>query len=406
MTKFADKLAKILALPEIQATLAYIAETEPKTIEQQIALAQTPAPPFGEKTRADFYLNLIKEAGLEMVGQDEIDNTYGYYSDAGEKTLLVTGHIDSVFSIDTDVTVRQENGIYYGPGIFDDARGLAAVLSVVRALKHSGVKLGGKLLIGGNVGEESQGDLRGIKKIFKDHPEIDGFLSVDNASPSDVVFGGTGSRRYEITFTGSGGHSFGNFGRPSAIHAAGRAIGKIATLDVPKNPKTTFNVGVIQGGTLPTAIAEFCLIRVDIRSNSAAELKKYDDHILGLIKEAVVEESARAENPEHQLKLEITCIGDRPAGMQEADCDIVQATSAVITGLGLPVNLIGASSTDSNVPISLGVPAATVGGGGKAGNAHSLGEWFDPTNSHQGPQLVFLLICLLLGVEGVTEGIL
>lgn len=406
MKDIQETLIKILANEKVQQTLHFIEQDAEQTLQQQIELAETPAPPFAEKERAIFYKKLLQDAGLEQVRQDDIDNTYGFITQNKGATLLVTAHIDSVFSAETDIIVREENGIYYGAGICDDARGLATVLSAIRALKKSGLTLAGNLIIGGDVGEESQGDLRGMKKLFADYLEIDGYISVDGAAPDAIIYQATGSRRYIFTFTGSGGHSFGDFGRPSSVHAAARAVAKIADIDVPDSPKTTFNVGVIEGGTLPTAIAERCEIKVDIRSNSATALRKYDALVLELVNTAIAEENARSTSQEHHIRLSVECIGDRPAGSQDETENIVQAASSVIEALGMETKLLGASSTDANIPISLGIPAVTIGGGGNAGNAHSLAEWYDPTNAHIGVQQVFLLILLLLGIENEVKGVL
>ena len=407
MPELIENLDKLLQDERVQKALEFIKNDDTNTLQQQINIAQTPAPPFAEKQRSDYYRKLLENAGLTEIKQDEIHNLIGTYSNNGATKLLVSAHLDSVFAADVDVTVTEKTGIYYGAGICDDARGLATVLSIIRALKFSGIQFQGTLLFAADVGEESQGDLRGIKKIFNDYQDIDAYISIDGAEPESIIHQATGSRRYNFIFQGAGGHSFGDFGRPSAVHAATRAAAKIATMEVPKNPKTTFNVGTINGGTLPTAIAETCEMQVDIRSNSATELQKYDTLVLDLVNQAVAEENARTQEEKMLIQITIECIGNRPAGTQSDEAPIVQSALCVIEHFGKTrPQLIGASSTDANVPISLGIPAITIGGGGKSGNAHALSEWYDPQNAYLGVQQAFLLIALLLGVDGITAGVL
>ncbi|MCM2676972.1 M20/M25/M40 family metallo-hydrolase [Alkalicoccobacillus plakortidis] len=206
---------------DVKKGLEFLEADQAQTLKEQIELAEISAPPFAETNRALAYKKKLEELGLEEVKQDAEGNVYGILK--GERSspaLFVSAHIDSVFSIDTDVTVTEKDGIYFGAGITDDARGLAALLSIVRAFKHTGIKPEADIIFGGTVGEEGPGDLRGVKAFFKENQEVDGFISIDAVSPSAIVYKGTGSYRYEITYTGSGGHSFGAFGTPSAVHAA------------------------------------------------------------------------------------------------------------------------------------------------------------------------------------------
>ncbi|TSB44695.1 M20/M25/M40 family metallo-hydrolase [Alkalicoccobacillus porphyridii] len=389
---------------KVKEALRFIEKDQSQTLQEQIELAEIGAPPFEESKRALAYLNKLKDLGLENVKQDQEGNVYGVLK--GERqgpTLFVSAHIDSVFSADTDVRVTKKDGRYYGPGITDDARGLAALLSIVRAFKVSGITPEADIIFGGTVGEEGPGDLRGVKAFFKEHPEVDGFISIDAVSPSAIVYKGTGSYRYEITYSGPGGHSFGAFGTPSAVHAGGRAISMIADLETASHPKTTFNVGVIEGGTIPTAIAQQAKLYVDIRSNGKNELDEIDSRVQVIFQEAAEAENARwGKFGENGISVDINKLGDRPVGSQADDADIVQACWAATEVLGLTPTLEQAISTDANLPISLGIPAVTLGAGGDAGGAHSLEEWFDPTNAHLGPQRVFLTILGLSGIARMT----
>jgi di/tripeptidase len=307
-----------------------------------------------------------------------------------------------VFPEEVDVTVKEKDGVINAPGIGDDSRGLAALLSLVKAMNENGIATVGDLLVVGTVGEEELGNLRGVKALFRDHKDIDGFISIDGAVITKVVNQSTGSHRYEMIFKGPGGHSFQEFGLPSAIHAMGRAIAKISDLQTPTEPRTTFTVGTVRGGTSVNAIAGEARMAVDMRSNSTEELLKLEEKLLGLVKQAVVEENARWNTD--KISVEIKLIGDRPAGIVEMDSPIVQATQRAVTSIarGPRVTFAG-SSTDSNVAMSLGIPAVTLGGGGQGGNLHSRNEWYKPTDAWMGPQHVLITVLMLSGLDGVTK---
>jgi tripeptide aminopeptidase len=298
--------------------------------------------------------------------------------------------------------VKEKDGVINAPGIGDDSRGLAALLSLVKAMNENGMATVGDLLVVGTVGEEELGNLRGVKALFRDNKDIDGFISIDGLGISRAVNQSTGSHRFEMIFTGPGGHSFQEFGLPSAIHAMGRAIAKISELRPPSDPKTTFTVGTVKGGTSVNAIAAEARMAVDMRSNSTEELLKLEEKLLGLVKQAVVEENARWNTD--KMTVEIKLIGDRPAGIVEMDSPIVQATQrAVSTITGGKRATFGGASTDSNIAMSLGIPAVTVGGGGEGGNWHSRNEWYKPTDAWMGPQNALLTVLMLVGLDGVTK---
>ena len=252
------------------------------------------------------------------------------------------------------------------------------------------------------ISEDTPRDLRGVKALFRDHTDIDGFISIDGLGISRVVNQATGSHRFEMIFKGPGGHSFQEFGLPSAIHAMGRAIAKISDLQTPSDPKTTFTVGTVVGGTSVNAIAGEARMAVDMRSNSTEELLKLEARLLDLVKVAVAEENARWKSD--KMTVEIKLIGDRPAGIVAMDSPIVQATQRAVSAItrGPRVTFAG-SSTDSNMAMSLGIPAVTIGGGGEGGNWHSRNEWYKPVNSWYGPQNALLTVLILTGLDGVTK---
>ena len=308
--------------------------------------------------------------------------------------------LNSVFPEGTDVTIKQKDGRYYAPGIRDDTRGLAAVLAVARALTDAHVQTVGDVWFVGTVGEEGLGNMRGVHAIFRDRAGIDGFISIDSGDMGRVTLGATGSQRHRVTYRGPGGHSFAAFGVPSAAHAMGRAISKIADLRTPTDPKTTFNVGRVRGGTGATAIAEEAQRDVDVRSNSAQELARTTASVLAIIEASARDENARWGSSE--LTVEIQDLGARPAGNQEQSIPIVCSTVAAVQSLGVESIQYGHRSTDCNIPISLGIPAIAIPGGGKSGGNHSFGEWYDPTLAHLGPQNALLTVLLLVGLAGVT----
>ena len=320
----------------------------------------------------------------------------------GRPRLVVSAHLDTVFPEGTDVAVKEKDGAIVAPGIGDDSRGLAAMLSLIKVMNENEIATVGDIMFVGTVGEEELGNLRGVKALFRDHADIDGFISIDGLGITRVVNQATGSHRYEFTFKGPGGHSFQEFGLPSAIHAMGRAIAKISELQPPSDPKTTFTVGTVTGGTSVNAIAAEARMAVDMRSNSTDELLKLEARLLELVKEAVADENARWKSD--KMTVEAKLIGDRPAGIVAMDSPIVQATQRAVSAVTRgPRPTFAGSSTDSNIAMSLGIPAVTIGGGGEGGNWHSRNEWYKPVNAWYGPQNALLTVLILTGLDGVTK---
>jgi tripeptide aminopeptidase len=397
----------ILANASVVKTVADLKADDDATFAEQKRITEIPAPPFKEKVRADYYLKRMQELGFKDATIDAEGNVIALRkgTGGGRPKLVVSAHLDTVFPEGTDVTVKEADGITKAPGIGDDSRGLAAMLSLIGAMNANGIATVGDVLFVGTVGEEELGNLRGVKALFRDHTDIDGFISIDGLGITRVVNQGTGSHRYEMIFKGPGGHSFQEFGLPSAIHAMGRAIARIADLQTPSEPKTTFTVGTVSGGTSVNAIAAEARMRVDMRSDSTEELLKLEARLLDLVKQAVADENARWKTD--KLTVEIKLIGDRPAGIVAMDSPIVQATQRAVGAItrGPRVTFAG-SSTDSNLAMSLGIPAVTMGGGGEGGNWHSRNEWYKPVDGYLGPQNAFLTILMLQGLDGVTRPLL
>lgn len=397
--------AKVIADSRIKEGLAELERKEPEAIQEQFRLTEIPAPPFKEERRAAYFLEKMKERGLVDAYIDSEGNVIGIRKGRGDgPLLLIAAHLDTVFPDGVDTTVKQRDGRYYAPGIGDDTRGLATMLSVIDVLNKSSIETEGDIMFAANVGEEGRGDLRGIKAIFRDHPNIDGFISIDGVRLGRITNGGTGSRRFEFQFKGPGGHSFGAFGLASAIHAMGRAIAKISDLEPPSHPKTTFTVGTVDGGTSVNSIAADAVFALDMRSNDRQQLAILEQQAKDAALEAVAEENARWNNGE--ITVDFVLIGDRPVGRTDPSSPLVQLTAMTFRELGVDFKGLSISSTDSNVPMSLGIPAITITGGGDGGGAHSPDEWFVPTDSHLGPQTVWLLVLSLAGVDGTSSALL
>jgi tripeptide aminopeptidase len=387
--------------PRMRAALQTIRDDNAWTLSQQVSLCEIPAPPFGEARRAAEYRRRLAALGLRNVRIDAEGNAIGERPGTGAgPTVVIAGHLDTVFPESTDVRTRRVGDRIHGPGIGDDCRGLAVVLAVARAFQRAGVRTNGTVIFVGNVGEEGPGNLRGVRHLYDKELKgrIDYFISVDGTGLG-FTSRAVGSNRYRVTYKGPGGHSFGDFGMPSPIHALGRAISRIADLQVPAAPKTTFNVGIVRGGTSVNSIAFEASMDVDMRSESAQALAEVDVKVRRMLGEALDEENARAQDAKGRLALVIDTIGIRPAGTQSDTSAIVRAAQAAAGALGFTVRP-GASSTDANVPIGRGLPGIAIDGGGRGDGAHSLDEWYeDGAQGWLGPQWAALIVAALAGVR-------
>jgi tripeptide aminopeptidase len=402
----------LTGLPEIKAALDFLEKDQDLRLKEQVEINEIPASPFDETERAQDYVRRFEALGLGQVEIDDEGNVLGLMKGSGQgPKLVVCAHLDTVFPKGYDPTVRvDENGVMHAPGISDDVAGLAVLLSVVRAFKQGGLQTVGDLLFVGTVGEEGLGDLRGSKHLFKSIPDISGFIAIDGDGSNSITYLALGSNRFEFTFSGPGGHSYGAFGKvPSPVHAMGRAIAKIADLKVPEDPRTTFTVSVVKGGTSVNSIASEAVMQTDTRSTSPEQLEKTVSELVNCVRTAVLEENQAwgiAWDSQDNITLDINKIGDRPSGDCRPDALHVQAAYAATQALGLEPKLSPPSSTDSSIPIFLGVPAVTLGRGGKGMNAHSPAESYDPAESYLAPQRVLLTILSLAGMAGKVEPLL
>ncbi len=379
----------------VRAAMEAAKRNEPGTLELQARICEIPAPPFQEAVRGQELKRLFQELGLRDVRVDGAGNVIGVRPGrAARPNVVLAAHLDTVFPEGTNVKVTREGNVMKAPGIGDDCRGLAVMLAVIRALNEGHVETPGTITFVADVGEEGLGDLRGMKSLFFDSlkGQIDQFVSIDGTGLG-ITHVGVGSNRYKVTFKGPGGHSYGAFGMANPIQAMGRAIAKIDALEVPRQPKTTFNVGRVGGGTSVNAIPFEAWMEVDMRSIDPAVLKDLDTRFHAAIEQGVAEENARWKG-RGAVTVSAELVGARPAGQTAKESAIVQTAIAVSRALELE-EVLGESSTDANVPMNLKIPAITISGGGLGTGAHSLNETFDATDSWRGTQRALLLVIAL-----------
>ena len=395
---------------DVKAALAFVKDLEPETLEQQVAFCEIPAPPFTEQARAAYAKEQFIKLGLKNVHIDKEGNVLGERPGKNPDQMLVfSAHLDTVFPEGTDTKVKREGNMLIAPGISDDCRGLAALWAVARTLQETNLQTDGTIMFVATVGEEGAGDLRGVRHLFNSDlaKRITQFISLDGTDLG-VTSGAVGSHRYEVTFHGPGGHSYGAFGLVNPIHALGRAVAKIADFELPAEPKTTFSVSMLSGGTSVNAIPHTTAFLIDMRSADAEALDAIDARFQTAVHQAVAEENAfwaknnhnrvsRTINNAQPITADIKLIGDRPTGKVSEDSPILEAIRRANASLDIE-NRFGASSTDSNIAISLGVPAATLSAGGKGYGGHSLDEKFDSTDSYIGTQRALLAALEIVGL--------
>jgi len=392
-----EDVAALVQDRAVRAALDAIRTAEDQTIEDQIRLCEVPAPTFKERARGELLRQRFEQLGLQDVRVDQAGNVIGVRPGAATRPhVLLSAHLDTVFPEGTDVKVQRHGRVLSGPGIGDDCRGLAVLVAVARAMRRASLRTRGTVTFAATVGEEGLGDLRGVKQLVGESLPggIDGFVSIDGPGLG-ITNVGVGSRRYRITFKGPGGHSFAAFGLANPAGALGRAVAKISDLRVPQKPKTTFAIGRIAGGTSVNVIPSEAWMEIDLRSSDPRALAGLDARVQRAIDAAVLEENQRWRTP-RMITVVKTRVGERPAGLTPSDSPIVRTAEAVHRALQLPFAL-GESSTDANVPMSRGIPALTIGGGGRGGGAHVLSESFDTADSWMGSQRALLLTIALVG---------
>ena len=373
---------KIVASPAFKTAVATLDREHDRTVADIVTLTEIPAPPFKEAAKGKAFMAMLKAEGLTGVEMDPEGNVMGLRrgtGPAGGPVVVLAAHQDTVFPEGTPVKVRREGTKLYAPGVGDDSRSLAVVLAYVRALDAAKIRTKSDILFVGDVGEEGPGDLRGMRYLFgkgKYKDRIKAFFSMDGLNPAGITYGAVGSRRYRVAFHGPGGHSYGAFGIVNPMAAMGHAVDQLYETKVPTNPKVTYSASVVSGGVSVNSIPADVTLEVDMRSPNKDELAKLDAHFLEILKQSAEHENAARDTRLGKVTVTPKLIGERPTGATSRDAQIVKTAAAAARALGYTPEL-GASSTDSNIPISLGIPAVTIGSGGTGGRAHSLDEWID-----------------------------
>ena len=392
---YAKSIKKLTRNKKVKKAFNYIIDIEEKTNKNLIELTEIEAPPFKEEKRAKEFAKRLQLAGLENVWIDSIGNVIGFLKGSiGNKNIAINAHIDTVFPEGTDVRVQVRNDTLYAPGIGDDTRGLAMLLTIAETIKMNNIEPVNNIIFIGTVGEEGLGDLRGVRYLFENNnPKIDSWIAIDGGSIGRVNNQALGSYRYEVVFDGPGGHSWGAFGLVNPHHALGYGIKNFiekADLYTSSGPKTSYNVGVINGGTSINSIPFESSMLIDIRSIEPNRLNDMEEILFNSMQKALKEQNDMKRSGS-DLTLTINKIGNRPSGKVEESVPLIQRTIAATQYMGVEPRLtIG--STDSNIPISIGVPAVTIGRGGEGGGAHSLDEWWINKDGYKSIQLALLIL--------------
>ena len=392
---YTKQIEKLTRRSEIKRAFEAIDALEQYTTTQHIELTEIPAPPFMEEERAAAFADRLRAAGVDSVWIDAVGNVMGIIKGAeGSKTVALNAHLDTVFPEGTDVTVKKQNDTLYAPGIGDDTRGLAMLLTVSKALQEQNLTPSSNVLIVATVGEEGLGDLRGVKELFSERgPGIDSWIAIDGGAIGRVNNKALGSYRYKVTFDGPGGHSWGAFGLANPHHALGSAMHHFvnaADAYTKTGPRTSYNVGVIEGGTSINSVPFSSSMLIDIRSVEPYRLDEMEELLNQAVQQALNEQNEIRRRGE-ALTVKVEKIGNRPSGELDPSLPLIQRAMAATSYFGAEPELTR-GSTDSNIPISMGIPAITIGRGGSGGNAHSLDEWWVNSDGQKAIQLAFLIL--------------
>lgn len=397
-------ISHLLKNAQVRCAFDFFADHAAEITAQQIEICQIPAPPFNEQKRAEYFRDKFIELGLAKTHIDAEGNVLALRAGNGAELLVVSAHLDTVFPAATDLTPRIENGKIFAPGIMDDGCGLAALLAIAQALEKLKIKTCDSILFVATVGEEGAGNLRGVRHLFTSGEfaaQISTFISLDGAGVTQIVNRALGSKRYQIALTGDGGHSWLDAKQPNPVHALGRMIAKLTDFEFSKTDKATFNVGTISGGTGVNSIPKSSVAEIDLRAESENELLRLDDFFRRALADATATENAVGKTEYAPLASNLTLTGNRPSGATAESSRIVRLAIEATEAFGNTA-ILSVSSTDANFPMSLGIPAITIGAGGAGGAMHTLNEWFDPTEREIGLNRALLLILGFVGLTGET----
>jgi tripeptide aminopeptidase len=394
-----NPIEKLAGDPACARATNWAIKNADRITEQQIRLNEIPAPEFGEALRGEFLKKLFEAAGLK-VRTDKTGNVIGERPGVdGNGVVLLAAHLDTVFPSGTDVHVKRDGSRLKAPGITDNGAGLAALIAVAQALSVSRIRTAKTIVLAGNVGEEGEGNLRGIRALVESYgSRLTAVIAIDGASTDYITTQGVASRRFEVNITGPGGHSWSDFGAPNPITALSRGIVRFSAIRLPDDPRSSYNFGIIEGGTSVNSIPARAAVKVDLRSEVEGQLAKMESALRDAMQAGTKEEMAGAPPGEAILEVNFGALGSRPAGKLPDDSPLLSTVQDVDRFLG---NLarIERSSTDANIPLSLGIPAIAVGGGGSGGGSHTLAEWYDPAGRELGLKRILLTTLALAGLQ-------
>jgi tripeptide aminopeptidase len=397
-----ETVAELLRDARIARAFDFIDSSQARFTAELIRLCEIPAPPFKERERGHYIAARFAELGLADTHIDSAGNVIGFYRGESEEPLLaLSAHIDTVFPEGTDVRVRRVGSRLCAPGIADDAAGLAALIGLIQILNSAEIRLRGSIAFVATVGEEGEGDLRGARHLFSEGRlagHVSAFVSFDGTTVEFITHQALGSRRYRVTFKGPGGHSWGDFGVVNPVHALGRVVARLADYRAPQEPRTTYNIGRVEGGESVNVIPRSASMDVDLRSVSDLELSRLEEFLLASVDRATRDENAARGAFVNKLQAELTMIGNRPSGETPRESPLVRMAIEASRAMGV-TPILNRASTDSNIPISLGIPAITIGAGGVSGDSHRLSEWYDPVGREIGYKRALLLA---VGMSGLA----
>lgn len=394
-----DSIERLAQDPRCARGLTWIEKNSDWVTDQQIRLTETPAPEYKEAARGELLRTIFAAAGLK-VRTDSVGNVIGEWpgAEAGGVVLFVA-HLDTVFPAGTNVHVKRTGNRLAAPGISDDGAGLAALAGLARAFSESQIATSKTIVLAGDVGEEGEGNLRGIRALVEEYgSRLAAVIAVDGPSSDHITTQGIASRRFEATITGPGGHSWSDFGTPNPITALSRGIVRFSSIPLPEAPHSSFNFGVIEGGTSVNSIPDSASVKIDLRSEDDAELDRLEANLRQAMQLGIKDEVGASRSRNESLQIDYRSLGSRPAGKLAANSPLLAAIRSVDDFLGNR-SRIEASSTDANIPLSLGIPAVALGGGGKGGGSHTLAEWYDPSGRELGLKRLFLISLVLASVR-------
>ncbi len=398
-----DSIEKLAHDPGCVRAIEWIDKNTAWVTDQQIRLTEIPAPELKEARRGEALRNLFEASGLR-VRVDKIGNVIGERAGSDTKgVVLLVAHLDTVFPAGTNVTVKRNASRLEAPGIADNGAGLAALVAVARALFESRIRTTKTIVFAGDVGEEGEGNLRGVRALIEEFgPRLSAVIAIDGPSIEHITTQGIASRRFEVSITGPGGHSWSDFGAPNPIAALARGIVKFSSVRVPDDPRSSYNFGVIDGGTSINSIPARAAVKIDLRSEEESELDRLESALRDSMQAGIKDEISSGHSNSDTLQLNFRSLGARPSGKLPEDSPLLETIRNVDRFLGNRSRL-ERSSTDANIPLSQGIPAIAIGGGGKGSGSHTLGEWYDAQGRELGLKRVLLTSLALAGLQAGAQ---